>query len=65
MSAHCLFVLWTSFSSTDGSIDTIHSLEHIVEGITLSWSCAAEVANLAALSWRSAWTIMPSRPLST
>src|SRR6516165_2677861 len=46
----------------DVSIAIVHTHGHGGSGVTLSWCCAAEVPNLVAIAWRSAWTTLPRGP---
>lgn len=43
-------------TSTDSTIAVVHNFEFGGSDVTLSWVCAAEVANLDAMATRSTWT---------
>ena len=50
--------------STDSWIAIVYLYGHGGSGVTLSWGCTAEVANLVAMASRLAGTTFPSGPLT-
>ena len=54
---------WSN-TSTDSWIAIVYLYGHGGSGVTLSWGCTAEVANLVAMASRLAGTTFPSGPLT-